>query len=135
MTAIIIGNFTETRNVTIKFAKAIPENLYDSYVASEIYHISQGVAVWMDGAMQDGKGLYVETSEKKELMKLLRASQVRILDYWEAIADAPVSERGFLDYVLYITSHEVHHRARLAKHLEGQEVDVPFMPRCYPKLT
>lgn len=134
MTSLIVDNFKETRKATIKLAQAIPADLYDSCVVYELYHISHGVAVWMNGRMQDGKGLYEKTSDKDQLIKLLRSSRTRLLSYWKAIGEAPVSERGFLDYVLYITSHEVHHRAGLVKHLEGQDVDVPFMPRPCPRL-
>lgn len=133
MTSLIIDNFKETRKATIKLARAIPVDLYDACVAYELHHIGHGVAVWMNGHMQDGKGLYEETSDKDQLLKLLRSSRTRLLSYWKAIGQAPVSERGFLDFVLYITSHEVHHRARLVRHLEGRAVDVPFMPRCYPR--
>lgn len=133
MTSLIIDNFKETRKTTIELARAIPAELYDTRVAGELHHISHGVAVWMNGRMEDGKGLYEETSDKDQLIELLRSSEERLVSYWEAIGQAPVSERGFLDFVLYITSHEVHHRARLIDHLEGQKVDVPFMPRCYPR--
>lgn len=135
MTSLIIDNFRETRKVTIKLARAIPADLYDSAVAYEVLHINRGIAGWMHGVMKDGKGHYQETSDKQRLITYLRSSRIRILNYWKPIDSAPVTERGFLDWVLYITSHEVHHRARLIEHVKDQGVEIPFMPRSRPSVA
>ncbi len=134
MSKIIIDNFKETRKTTIQLAGNIASGLFDDRVTGEFHHISSGVAEWLAGTMHDGQGSYARPKGKRESLSLLRSSEKRLLRYWKNFGRASVSEEGFLDFVLYITSHEAHHRGRVVEYLHGKAVTVPFMPRCYPKL-
>ena len=148
---VILDQFRAVRNRTIELAHDVPAHLLEHRlyeggptVARELLHIADGVDWWMTHAFEDG-GPWPPQYESTPagVVAALEASRDRLLRFFEADHLAAM-DRVFVEHdpdateelrwlgrerVLYLTSHEVHHRGKLVLALrQAGFTEVPFMP-------
>lgn len=148
----ILDNFIRTRNKTVQLLARVPDDWLvrqadgeDRPLGALFMHIADGVNWWMHHAMGDGRGWSYPGDGpfgRSELIDALNASEDRLVVFFEAdhtrMADVfalpPDKREGDGQWigrnrVLYLTDHEVHHRAKIALALrQWGFADFPFMP-------
>ncbi len=149
----ILKDFERTRQKTIDLLKAVPPGLLkkkakgeETTLAGLFSHISLAVNGWMFRCMKDSGPQPQWPAPKSELnkaalLKSMRASQKRLLKFFEAKGGAAMSavyerEREGKKYrfvgrnrVLYLTQHEVHHRGKIVLALrQWGFTKIPFLP-------
>ena len=146
----IIDHFTRTREKSIELAQRVPEELLGRTAEGEDFHlgwvfahIANGVDWWMHGVMCDGQGPVPDYGHDKDsVAQALCASRDRLVSFFSADdgqamsrtfsraeEDGSTSEWTGRNRVLYLTSHEVHHRGKIVLALRQWGFsDVPFLP-------
>ena len=143
----ILRHFAGIRDVTIKLLSKVPEDWLERPMPGEgdwtprhaFMHIAGGQCGWLAG-LGDGRGGIGEqvTLDKAGIERTLREARQRMLDFF---GSSEVDRMGRLegerhvgrDVVLYLTSHEVHHRGRIVAALwQWGLTDTPFEPREQP---
>jgi len=142
--------FTVTRQKTRLLVHRVPEGLLaktadgeDNPLSWVFIHISSGVNWWMHNVILDQKGPSPEYEYDKEtILNALDNSHERLISFFTANdgqamgqtfsyidSDGSKTELTGRDRVLYLTDHEIHHRAKAVLALRPWGfTDCPFMP-------
>lgn len=142
----ILRHFAGIRDVTIELLRRAPDDWLERPLPGEggwtprhaFMHIAGGQCGWLAG-LGDGKRPIDENApmDKAGIERTLREARKRMLDFF---GSSEVARMGHQyaddigrDVVLYLTSHEVHHRGRIVAALwQWGMTDTPFEPREQP---
>ena len=142
----ILRHFAGVRDVTIELLRKVPEDWLERPMPGEgewtprhaFMHIAGGQCGWLAG-LGDGRGGIEEQArlDKGGIERTLRDARRRMLDFFGS-SEVDRMDRQYADdigrdVVLYLTSHEVHHRGRIVAALwQWGMTETPFEPREQP---
>ena len=143
----ILRHFAGIRDVTIELLRKVPEDWLERPMPGEgdwtprhaFMHIAGGQCGWLAG-LGDGKKPIDENApaDRAGIERALREARARMLDFFgspevDRMSAGCWREHVGRDVVLYLTSHEVHHRGRIVAALwQWGLTDTPFEPREQP---